>query len=143
MEHKIQLYTIQNNTNQLIPYFDKGIQAGFPSPAADYMELAIDLNETLIKNPSSTFIGRITGDSMKDIGIFDGSLAIVDKSLRVENNSLVVAWIHGGFTLKQIRNESGNTYLMAFNRNFKPILIDEANQGSIWVKVTYIINKAL
>lgn len=143
MEHKIQLYTIQNKTNQLIPYFDKGIQAGFPSPAADYMELAIDLNETLIKNPSSTFIGRITGESMKDIGIFDGSLAIVDKSLRVENNSLVVAWIDGGFTLKQIRKESGSTYLMAFNRNFKPVLIDEANQGSIWGKVTYIINKAL
>ena len=80
---------------------------------------------------------------MKDIGIFDGSLAIVDKSLRVENNSLVVAWIHGGFTLKQIRKESGSTYLMAFNRNFKPVLIDEANQGSIWGKVTYIINKAL
>lgn len=143
MEHKIELYTIQNNTNKLIPYFDRGIQAGFPSPAADYMESAIDLNVTLIKNPSSTFIGRITGESMKDIGIFDGSLAIVDKSLRVENNSLVVAWLDGGFTLKQIRKENGNTYLIAFNTKFKPVLVDEANQGAIWGKVTYIINKAL
>lgn len=141
MEHLVQLYTADFKTQKLIPYFERGIQAGFPSPAADYMELAIDLNDTLIKNPSSTFIGRISGVSMIEIGIFDGSLAIIDKSQRVESGNIVVAWVDDGFTLKQFKKEKGKTYLIAFNNDFKPILIDESNYGIIWGKVTYIINE--
>lgn len=143
MEHTIELFNFEPSKHQLIPYFEKGIQAGFPSPAADYMELAIDLNEALIKNPSSTFIGRISGTSMIDLGIFDGSLAIVDKSLRAENGSIIVAWLDEGFTLKQLKIDKGATYLIPFNDEFKPILIDQSNEGVIWGRVTYIINKTL
>ena len=141
MEFSVELYKYLSKTKTLIPYFEKGIQAGFPSPASDYMEQAIDLNKTLIKNPSSTFIGRISGSSMKDIGIFDDSLAIVDKSLQVHDGSIVIAYLDGGFTLKQLKKKGSNISLIPFNDLFKPILIDATNQALIWGKVTYIINK--
>lgn len=143
MDFNVSIYSYISSTKKLIPYFEKGIQAGFPSPAADYMEHVIDLNEILIKNPSSTFIGKISGTSMQEIGIFDGSLAIVDKSLRAENGSTVIAYLEDGFTLKQLKIEGNKTYLMPFNRLYKPLLIDESNQAVIWGRVTYIINKMI
>ncbi len=80
---------------------------------------------------------------MQEIGIFDGSLAIVDKSLRAENGSTVIAYLEDGFTLKQLKIEGNKTYLMPFNSLYKPLLIDESNQAVIWGRVTYIINKML
>lgn len=126
---------------RLTPFFENGIRAGFPSPAADYMEKSIDLNEALIRNPSSTFIGRITGDSMVDMGIFDGALAIIDKSLQVTTGDIVVAWVDGGFTLKKLLIESGKVLLIPFNKKYKPIVIDDSNEGAVWGKVTHIINE--
>lgn|SRR5690606_3318062 len=143
MDFCVKLYKYRFETKSLIPYFEKGIQAGFPSPATDYMEQAIDLNETLIKNPSSTFIGRVSGASMKDIGIFDGSLAIVDKSLQADDGSIVIAYLDEGFTLKQVKKQGSKTYLIPFNDKYSPILIDDTNQAFIWGKVTFIINKTL
>jgi len=143
MEHTVQITRYDAADQRLIPFFANGLTAGFPSPGADYMELAINLNDTLIKNPSSTFIGRIKGHSMKDIGIFDNSLAIIDKSLKVQDGNIVVAFVDDGFTLKQIKIERNKILLMAFNPDFEPIIIDESNEGIIWGRVTYIINQAL
>jgi DNA polymerase V len=130
-------YTIK----RMIPFFADGLLAGFPSPGADYMEQAIDLNDLLIKNPSSTFIGRVSGDSMKDAGIFTGSLAIIDKSLPVEHGAIIVAWMDDGFTLKQLREIKGKVYLFPFNSDFKPMLLDDTMGDLIWGRVTHIINK--
>lgn len=143
MEHKVLIYRYEANYKTLIPYYEHGIQAGFPSPGADYLENAIDLNEALIQNPSSTFIGRIKGTSMKDIGIFDNSLAIIDKSLSVKNGNMVVAFVDNGFTLKLIKMEKNRVFLMPCNKDFEPILMDESNEGMVWGRVTYIINQAV
>ena len=81
-----------------LPYVVNGISAGFPSPADDFLDINIDLNKHLIKNPSTTFYGRVKGDSMIDTGIHDGDLLIIDKSLEPTNNKIAVCFIDGEFT---------------------------------------------
>ncbi|MDX1317186.1 MAG: translesion error-prone DNA polymerase V autoproteolytic subunit, partial [Xanthomarina gelatinilytica] len=88
-----------------LPYVVNGISAGFPSPADDFLDINIDLNKHLIKNPSTTFYGRVRGDSMKDAGIHDGDLLIIDKSLEPTNNKIAVCFIDGEFTVKRISIE--------------------------------------
>ena len=84
-----------------IKLYTTSISAGFPSPAEDHMDVSLDINEYLVKHPSSTFYIYVRGDSMINSGIFDGDLLIIDKSLEVKSNSIVVAVINGEFTVKK------------------------------------------
>ena len=86
-----------------LPYADGGIKAGFPSPAQDYIESAIDLNKELIKHPASTFYGRVKGDSMIDANVHDGDILVIDKSLELQNGDMAVCFIDGEFTIKYIK----------------------------------------
>jgi DNA polymerase V len=86
-----------------IPYVDVGISAGFPSPADDFIELTIDLNKHLIKHKDSTFFAKVKGHSMKDAGIFDGDLLVIDKSLSPEDGKIAICHIDGEFTVKLIK----------------------------------------
>lgn len=137
----ISLYKIDTSTQILVPYYPNGIQAGFPSPATDYIEEVVDLNKELIKNPSSTFLGRVTGKSMIDAGIDDGDVLIIDKSLPFRNGSRVLVWVGGkdGFTVKIISIKKDEIYLMPANADFKPILVTAEER--LWGVVTYIIKK--
>src|SRR5690554_3855287 len=94
----IEFYGANVSTHLKLPYVLNGISAGFPSPADDFLDINIDLNKHLIKNPSTTFYGRVKGDSMKDAGIHDGDLLIIDKSLEPTNNKIAVCFIDGEFT---------------------------------------------
>lgn len=76
MKRKLEIHKIDVSSSLPIPYADEGIRAGFPSPAQDYMEQAIDLNKELIKHPTSTFFGRVVGDSMRDEGIEEGDILV-------------------------------------------------------------------
>jgi len=117
------------------------IHAGFPSPAEDYVDLSIDLNKELIKNPSATFLARVKGLSMKDAGIQENDILVVDKSLEPYNKCIAVCFIDGEFTLKKLKIERKCIYLMPANEDFKPIKITELNDFQIWGIVTYIIKK--
>ena len=86
-----------------IPYFEEGVSAGFPSPAENFMGEEIDLNKILINNPTSTYYVRVFGDSMSGAGIISGDLLIVDRSLEITKNCIVVAHIDGEFTVKRIK----------------------------------------
>ena len=88
-----------------LPFFDVGISAGFPSPADDFIELSIDLNKQFIKNKDTTFFARVKGHSMKNVGIFDGDLLIIDKSLELQNNKIAICQIECEFTIKRIKIE--------------------------------------
>ncbi len=123
-------------------YAGNQIIAGFPSPAEDYLEATMDLNKTLIKHPASTFYGRVKGVSMIDAGVSEGDLLIIDKSLRYKNDALAVCFINGEFTLKRIRKEGHQVYLVPANSEFKPIEVKEDDDFSIWGIVTYIIKRA-
>lgn len=137
----IEIYSAETETELALPVADEGIKAGFPSPAQDFMDVAIDLNKELIKHPSSTFYGRVKGDSMIDAGIFDGDLLIIDKSLEPHNGDMAVCFIDGEFTLKYIKIEEKVIWLIPANKNYQPIKVTEANDFLIWGIVTYSIKK--
>lgn len=112
------------------------VSAGFPSPADDYMESRIDLNEHLIKHPAATFFVRVSGDSMTGAGIQDGDVLIVDRAAECVNNCIVVARINDEFTLKRYRKEGDRVFLMPENHLYQPIEITEGSDFEIWGRVT-------
>jgi len=117
----------------------QGISAGFPSPAMDFVDISIDLNRHLIKHPSATFYGRVKGESMKDAGINDGDLLIIDKSIKPIDNKIAVCFVDGEFTLKRIKIDPKGVWLLPANEKYKPIHITEENDLRIWGVVTYVI----
>jgi DNA polymerase V len=124
-----------------LPLVEKGISAGFPSPADDYIDLSIDLNKELISNPNATFYGRVKGTSMIDAGIYEGDVLVIDKSKEPVNGAVAVCFIDGEFTVKKIKLGKNTCYLMPANENYKPIKVTEENQFIVWGIVTYIIHK--
>jgi DNA polymerase V len=133
---------ININSTLSLPLYT-GIQAGFPSPANDYLDSAIDLNKELIRNPSSTFFARVTGLSMKDDGIDEDDILIVDKSILPRSGMIAVCFIDGEFTLKKIARGENCILLLPANKNFKPITVTESSDFIVWGIVTYIIKKII
>lgn len=124
-------------------YFVGKITAGFPSPAADYLEEILDLNQVVIKNKAATFYGRVNGSSMKDAGVDDGDILVIDKSLEYRPGALAVCYLDGEFTLKRVKKSKGQLYLTPANSNFSPIAVHESADFTVWGIVTYILKKAL
>jgi DNA polymerase V len=112
-----------------IPGFISKVPAGFPSPAEDYMDRALDLNEHLIKHPSATFYCRVSGESMQDVGIFDGDLLIVDRAVQPVQGDVVLASINGELTCKILDIKSKR--LLASNKLYPPINIQEDAEFSV------------
>jgi DNA polymerase V len=117
----------------------EGISAGFPSPALDFVDLSIDLNKQLIKHPSATFYGRVKGQSMKDLGIHDGDLLVIDKSLEPVNGKIAICYIDGEFTIKTIKLDTHCCWLMPANESYQPIKVTADNNFLIWGIVTHVI----
>ena len=132
----LDFFIADYSTNVELPYFDTGISAGFPSPADDFIELTINLNKELIKNRDTTFFARVKGHSMKDAGIFDGDLLIIDKSIEPQNNKIAICQIDGEFTVKRIKIEKEVIWLIAENEDYKPIKVTSENDFIIWGIVT-------
>ena len=124
-----------------LPFYECSIEAGFPSPAEDYLDKCLDLNRELIHNPSSTFFGRVRGNSMIDAGIFDGDMLVIDKSLSPKHNSTLVCFLDGEFTVKKVAYIDDQLYLMPQNPKFKPIKVSDESDFRIWGVVVYSIHK--
>lgn len=138
---KLTLHGMSPESRADYPLAGATVSAGFPSPADDYMEAGIDLNRELIRNPGSTFFGRVKGTSMKDSGIHDGDVLIIDKSVEPYNGAIAVCFLDGEFTVKRIRIEKSTLYLVPENREFKPIAVTDRNDFMVWGVVTYVIKK--
>ena len=124
-----------------LPFYLHKDGAGFPSPATDYIEEDIDLNIHLIKNTPATFIIRVQGKSMSNVGIYDGDLLIVDKSLKPKNLSTVIANVHDELVVKSFIKEKDSQFLSSRSKNFKDkIIINEESNIFIWGVVTYVIH---
>jgi len=134
----LDIYSAQTDSELELPLLP-GISAGFPSPAMDFIDLGIDLNRHLIKHPSATFYGRVKGLSMQDAGIDDGDLLIIDKSIEPVDGKIAVCYVDGEFTLKRIRIEKDEIWLMPANEKYKPIVLSKENDLRIWGVVTHII----
>ena len=135
----IEMFKSDTDTTIQLPYVENGISAGFPSPADDFLNNAIDLNKELVKHPDSTFYGRVRGDSMIDAGLSNGDLLIIDKSLPFSNNKIAVCFIDGEFTVKRLKIEKDIIWLIAENKNYKPIKVTQDNEFIIWGIVTTVI----
>ena len=134
----LDIYSAQTDTELNLPLLE-GVRAGFPSPAADFIDVSIDLNRHLIRHPSATFYARAKGNSMRDAGIFDGDLLIVDKSLEPADGKIAICYLDGEFTVKRIRKDGTGVWLVAANDTFKPIQMREGNNLTIWGIVTHVI----
>src|SRR5690606_18643891 len=135
----IEFYSPAYSTKLELPFVSNGISAGFPSPADDFLDINIDLNKHLIKNPSTTFYGRVRGNYMIDAGIHDGDLLVIDKSLEPKNNKIAVCFIDGEFTVKHIKIEKDIVWLIAENKDYKPIKVTKDNDFIIWGIVINVI----
>ena len=124
-----------------LPFYLHKAGAGFPSPATDYIEEDIDLNIHLIKNTPATFIIRVQGKSMSNVGIYDGELLIVDKSIKPKNFSTVIANVHDELVVKSFVKEKSLQFLSSGSQNFEDrIIINEDSNVFIWGVVTYVIH---
>ncbi|MPQ76976.1 LexA family transcriptional regulator [Hydrogenovibrio sp. JE_KL2] len=124
----------------LLPLYSHKVVAGFPSPADDYVEMVLDLNEKLVRNKAATFLLTVQGDSMKKIGIKDGDILVVDKSLTPSDGKIVIAAVDGELTVKRLSIKSTGTWLVPENDHYPPILIREESDVVIWGVVTSTIS---
>ncbi len=123
-----------------VPLANEYISAGFPSPADDYIDVGIDLNEQLIRHPTSTFLLRVSGNSMTDAGIHNGDLLVVDRSLAPHPGHIVVAVLDGAFALKRLTFNNGALYLEAEHPNYPPIDLQQYDEVQIWGVAVYSIH---
>jgi DNA polymerase V len=124
--------------------FAQAVKAGFPSPAEDYMGETLDFNRDLIRNPEATFYALVEGDSMMDVGICKGDIAVIDRSIEPQHGDVVVGAIDREFTVKFLdlsHKDEGWIELRPANKAFKPIRIDESSDFRVWGVVIYTIKK--
>lgn len=120
------------------------IKAGFPSPADDYLRDSLDFNRDLIKNPEATFYGRVSGDSMRDAGINEGDIAVIDRSLQPTDGDVIVAYVNEEFTIKYLdltHKEEGYIELQPANPEYSPIRIDSTDNFRVWGVVVWTIKQ--
>ena len=123
------------------PLFSSVVQAGFPSPADDYLESYIDLNDVIVSNKAATFFVKVDGDSMFGAGIFTGDMLVVDRSLTAKHGNIIVAMVEGEFTVKRFVKIRGRTYLYPENKRYKPLDVTELEEFMVWGVVTTVIHK--
>ena len=130
----------QTGSEYELPLFASKVAAGFPSPADDFMDTKLDLNNHLIKTPSATFFVRVSGESMIKAGIHDGDLLVVDRSLEPQVGKIVIAAIQHELTVKRYAKIDGKVYLAPENDAYEPILVNEEDEVHIWGVVTNVIH---
>ena len=123
-----------------LPLYGAKVSAGFPSPADDFLESALDLNEYLIKHPSSTFLVRVTGDSMINAGIFPNDILIVDRSLEPLHGKIVVAVVNTELTVKRFYKRGRQIKLLPENNKYSPIVFNPEDELIIWGVVTNVLH---
>lgn len=123
------------------PLYSDLVQCGFPSPAADYVEQRIDLNELLVAHPSSTYFVKAAGDSMIEAGISDGDLLVVDSSRTAEHGDIVIAAVEGEFTVKRLQLRP-TVQLIPMNSAYSPIIVGSEDTLDVFGVVTFIVKSA-
>lgn len=122
-----------------LPFFSVGASCGFPSPADDYVERLLDLNELCVSNPPATYTVRADGDSMTGEGIDHDDVVLVDRSLIPQSGDIVIALVEGMFTLKQYRTSKGKHYLVAANDDYPVIVLRDEMEWEFFGVVTFTI----
>ncbi len=134
------VYRPDRSTRLSRPLLLTKVPAGFPSPAEDYVEGRLDLNQLLIKHPLTTFYIRVIGDSMTGAGIFPGDILVVDRMLETTDKHVVVARINDELCVKTLHIEEGHVWLTSENETYPPIKITEEMDFEVWGRVTASIH---
>ena len=121
-------------------FFTSRVEAGFPSPADDYLEGTLDLNEHLIRRPAATFFLRVSGDSMTGAGIYPGDILIVDRSLTPADGRIVIAVVDGELTVKRLSRQHGRIRLLPENPRYPPIEITAEQDLRVWGVVVHAVH---
>ena len=137
----LDLFSIIKKTQINTPVFLDKVSAGFPSPATDYMENKLDLNEYLIRHPAAPFIVKASGSSMVNADIYSGDLLVVDRSVTPKSNNIVIASIFGDLTVKKLKKKEKAFFLISANDEYPSIEVKEEMECFIWGVVTYIIHE--
>lgn len=128
-------------TSVKIPLFMSLVQAGFPSPAADYAEERLDFNDLLVHHKAATYCLRVSGESMIGAGIFPGDIIVVDRSLRPVNGDVVVAAVSGEFTVKRFYRSGGRVELRPENPDYAPICIEHDQEFELFGVVSSVVRQ--
>lgn len=143
-KHQLEFFPIATDTEPVVPVAAVGVHAGFPCPVDDaYMSQPIDLNKELIRNPASSYLVRVVGDSMIDEGISEGDLLVVDRSILPTEKNITVCMVDGEFALKRIVQSDGKVYLIPGNSRYKPIEVSDPSELRIFGVVVWIMKRKL
>tara|TARA_Y100001935_G_scaffold25881_1_gene19285 strand:- start:23 stop:415 length:393 start_codon:yes stop_codon:yes gene_type:complete len=123
-----------------LTFYKEAVECGFPSPARDFTEGTIDLNEELIPHPNATFIVRARGDSMIGSGIYPGDLLIVDRSLSPRNGSIIIAVLDGELSVKGLELNNDQVTLSSSNPNYSDVIVSEEMDFTIWGVCTNVVH---
>ena len=115
-----------------IPLFSSSVAAGKPSPAEDHIEETLDLNDYMVQRPDTTFMLRVEGESMKDVGILPNDILVVDRSLKAQHNKIVIAAIDGELTVKRLFHRGGLIKLLPENAAYPEIELQQESDLVIW-----------
>ena len=136
----VELTTWEWPESLVLPFFDGAVPAGFPSPAEDYLETPLDLTELLIDNRAATFMMRVSGDSMREAGILDGDLLVVDRSAKPVNGSVVVVAVDGEYTVKRLRRGPDCVWLDPANPRYESVCVSAGSELHVFGVVRHAIH---
>jgi DNA polymerase V len=128
-------------SEKVINFYLQNIPAGFPSPAEDFLEKRLDLNDYLIKNQSATFLVKVEGTSMTGAGIHHGDVLVVDRSVEPGHSKIVLGVLNGEFTVKRLLKKGNDVFLMPENKAFQPIKLNPEMDFKVWGVVTFVLHK--
>ncbi len=135
-----QIFEITNKRIYL-PIASSMIQAGFPSPATEYENECLDINDMIVSNPAATFYVRVRGNSMIDANISDGDILVVDRSVEAAHGKIIIAVVDGEFTVKTLFCKDGIVKLIPANPEFPELILSNHQELNVWGVVSYIIHK--
>lgn len=138
--HLTPIHLAQNPTSFKVPMFGHTIRAGFPSPADDYVADTLDLNDHLMPRKEASFLLKAKGESMIGVGIHDGDILVVDRSIAASNGCVVIATVDGQFTVKTLEKKRGKIRLLPANPDFEPIEFKDEQELQIWGVVTNVVH---
>lgn len=136
---KITFFLPNTKSGLELPFISAGIKAGFPSPAADFDETRVSIDQIVVKHKEATFYAKASGTSMIGAGIDDGDILVIDRSLEARDGKIAVCFVDGEFTVKRIKVEQDCVYLLPENPKFEPIKVTEENELIVWGIVTHVV----
>ena len=140
-ENNIRIFKPTDKESIKNIFIEDGISAGFPSPDSDFEESRISIEKVVVKNKESTFYAKVSGESMKNAGLDDGDILVIDRSEELKNNKIAVCYLNGEFTVKRVKIEKDHIYLVPENDKYEPIKVTDENEFIVWGIVTYVIKK--